>query len=48
MAVAYGDYHGEEQEARLARRGLWAGGFEPPADWRRRNPREPRRGEASP
>lgn len=39
MAVAYGDYDGEELEARLAGRGLWAGRFERPADWRKRHPR---------
>lgn len=34
MAVSYGDYRSEESEARGARRGLWAGAFERPADWR--------------
>src|SRR5262245_24743426 len=29
-----------EAEARRARRGMWAGTFEEPADWRLRNPRE--------
>ena len=34
-AVAYGDYHAVEREARLAARGVWAGEFEQPQDWRR-------------
>lgn len=34
-AVAYGDYRREEAEARGAGRGLWAGAFERPQDWRR-------------
>lgn len=34
-AVAYGDYDGSEREARDAARGLWAGSFEPPREWRR-------------
>lgn len=37
-AVAYdGRLANEEREARAARRGLWAGEFERPRDWRRRN-----------
>jgi endonuclease YncB( thermonuclease family) len=36
MAVAYGRFQTEERAARLARRGLWAGPFERPRDWRRR------------
>jgi endonuclease YncB( thermonuclease family) len=38
-AVAYIDrrYQALEQEARLARRGIWAGAFERPEDWRRAN-----------
>lgn len=39
QAVAYGDYESEEDEARRARRGVWAGRFERPADWRARHPR---------
>jgi endonuclease YncB( thermonuclease family) len=39
-AVAYGAYEREEAEARAARRGVWAGSFERPADWRRRHPRD--------
>lgn len=34
-AVAYGDYSEAEAAAREARRGLWAGAFERPQDWRR-------------
>lgn len=34
-AVAYGDYHDAEAAARQAGRGLWAGAFERPQDWRR-------------
>jgi endonuclease YncB( thermonuclease family) len=36
-AVAFGSYEGEERQAKLARRGLWASDFERPQDWRRRN-----------
>jgi endonuclease YncB( thermonuclease family) len=38
-AVAYIDprYRPLEQEARAARRGVWAGSFERPEDWRRAN-----------
>lgn len=31
------EYVGQEAEARAARRGLWAGRFEEPSDWRRRH-----------
>ncbi len=34
-AVRYGDYLLAEVEARLRQRGLWAGDFERPQDWRR-------------
>ena len=34
-AVAYGDYDGEERQARSAAAGLWAGEFDRPAQWRR-------------
>ena len=34
-AVAYGAYEAEEAEARAARRGVWAGTFTWPQDWRR-------------
>ena len=32
---SHGAYAREEREARLAKRGLWAGEFEPPSLWRR-------------
>lgn len=35
LAVGYGDYATEEREAREARRGIWSGPFERPADWRK-------------
>ena len=38
-AVAYGSYQAEEAQAKSARRGVWAGSFERPSDWRRRHPR---------
>jgi endonuclease YncB( thermonuclease family) len=39
---AFGDDYVEaEREARVARRGLWRGSFEPPWEWRRRNPAAP-------
>ena len=34
-ALAYGDYRAEERIARQAGRGMWAGSFERPQDWRR-------------
>lgn len=34
MAVAFGGYESLQAEARAARRGLWAGNFEVPRDWR--------------
>lgn len=36
-AVAYGDYHATEAEARQSGAGLWAGSFERPHDWRVRH-----------
>jgi endonuclease YncB( thermonuclease family) len=33
-AVAYGGYGAEEAQARAARRGIWAGDFERPSEWR--------------
>jgi endonuclease YncB( thermonuclease family) len=33
-----GSYQSEQEEARGARRGLWAGSFDWPWDWRRRHP----------
>ncbi|HZA65683.1 MAG TPA: hypothetical protein VE592_01970 [Geminicoccaceae bacterium] len=39
LALAYRrysrDYVAAEDEARVAGRGMWAGTFEPPWDWRR-------------
>jgi endonuclease YncB( thermonuclease family) len=44
-ALAYrafgNDYVEAEREARAARRGMWRGSFEPPWEWRRRNPPSP-------
>lgn len=40
LAVSYGAYAREEADARAARRGLWAGPFERPADWRKAQRRE--------
>lgn len=37
LAVSYGRYRSEEAEARAARRGLWAGEFLAPREWRRQN-----------
>lgn len=34
-AVAYGDYRGEEAIARREKRGIWAGSFEVPYQWRK-------------
>jgi endonuclease YncB( thermonuclease family) len=42
LAVVDGDYHIAEGEARRARRGIWAGSFERPEDWRRRQRLEER------
>nr|WP_112828119.1 thermonuclease family protein [Rhizobium cremeum] len=35
LAVSYGDYRVEEGVARRERRGLWAGPFDVPQEWRR-------------
>lgn len=35
MALAFGGYRAEEGEAQQARRGVWAGEFERPSDWRK-------------
>lgn len=35
-ALAFGGYEDAERSARTARRGLWAGTFETPSDWRAR------------
>lgn len=40
-AVAFGAYEAEEDEARRARRGIWATSFERPSDWRAQHPRDP-------
>lgn len=44
LALAYrqysSDYVADEDQARAARRGIWAGTFTPPWDWRR-NPQQP-------
>jgi endonuclease YncB( thermonuclease family) len=36
-AVAYGDFDAEEKAARAEGRGVWAGEFERPQDWRQRH-----------
>lgn len=33
-AVSYGDYEGEETQARKRRSGVWQGGFDSPKTWR--------------
>lgn len=43
LAVSYrgsGDYLAEQNRARKNKIGMWAGKFENPQDWRRRNPRQ--------
>jgi endonuclease YncB( thermonuclease family) len=43
-ALAYGggrNYRSEQDEAEAAKRGIWAGTFLPPEEWRRRHPRTP-------
>jgi endonuclease YncB( thermonuclease family) len=39
-AVSFGGYQAEEADAKAAYRGLWAGEFERPRDWRARHPRD--------
>lgn len=39
LALSSGGYWREEAEARAARKGIWAGNFERPADWRDDHPR---------
>ncbi len=42
LAVSYrgsGDYLREQNEAKKNKRGMWAGEFENPQDWRKNNPR---------
>jgi endonuclease YncB( thermonuclease family) len=41
QAIAFGDYAAEEAQAKAAYRGLWAGEFERPREWRARHPRLP-------
>jgi len=36
-AVAYGDFDGVEREARQASRGIWAGAFDRPQEWRQQH-----------
>jgi endonuclease YncB( thermonuclease family) len=36
-AISYGDYRGEERQARRDRAGIWAGEFIEPEDWRALN-----------
>ncbi len=40
QALAFGRYKREEAEARDAARGLWAGAFQRPAEWRALHPRD--------
>lgn len=47
FAVDFGDYPAEESEARAQYRGIWAGEFERPADYRRRQ-REERAAQPAP
>jgi endonuclease YncB( thermonuclease family) len=37
LASRGGAYAAQEREARAARRGVWQGDFQPPAEWRRRH-----------
>lgn len=39
-AASYGDYQREEREARRNRRGIWAGQFEQPSQWRKEHRNE--------
>jgi endonuclease YncB( thermonuclease family) len=41
LAVADGNFAGEEAAARLARRGIWNGSFTRPAIWRREHGETP-------
>jgi endonuclease YncB( thermonuclease family) len=41
LAISAGDYWTQQQEARKARRGIWVGGFDKPADWRDDHPCPP-------
>jgi endonuclease YncB( thermonuclease family) len=40
QAVAYGDYHDAEMQARRDKKGLWGTTFEVPQDWRREHEEE--------
>jgi endonuclease YncB( thermonuclease family) len=40
QAIAYGDYHDAEVQARRAKKGLWGTTFEVPQDWRREHEEE--------
>jgi endonuclease YncB( thermonuclease family) len=40
QAVAYGDYHDAETQARGGKKGLWGTTFEIPQDWRREHEKE--------
>jgi endonuclease YncB( thermonuclease family) len=40
MAVAFGDFDMLETQAKAAKRGIWAGSFQRPSEWRREHPRE--------
>jgi len=42
LAVTNGEHAREQGRARDARRGLWQGAFEDPADWRRKSAQQPR------
>jgi endonuclease YncB( thermonuclease family) len=44
-AVAYGGYANEEEQARRAGVGLWAGTFDLPSEWRKSHPRPHERAE---
>ncbi|MHC3940176.1 thermonuclease family protein [Paenochrobactrum sp. BZR 588] len=39
-AISYYDYPAQEHEARLNKRGIWAGKFERPQDWRKRTAKQ--------
>lgn len=39
LALSAGDYWQEQAAARAAQRGIWAGSFEAPSDWRQDHPR---------
>ncbi|HEV7344731.1 MAG TPA: thermonuclease family protein [Devosia sp.] len=39
LAISSGRYRSEETDARTGRRGIWAGDFDAPRDWRNDHPR---------